>query len=91
MGFANEETRLVFLGKPSKKFPSKIHERAVKKLKMLNAAKRPEDLLIPPSNRLHVLKGDRKGQYSISIDKQFRIVFTWSEAGASDVEILDYH
>ncbi|WP_010576133.1 MULTISPECIES: type II toxin-antitoxin system RelE/ParE family toxin [Leptospira] len=91
MSFANEETKLVFLGKPSKKFPAKIHERAVKKLKMLNAAKRPEDLLIPPSNRLHGLKGDRKGQYSISIDLQYRIVFNWSDVGASDVQILDYH
>ncbi|TGK23121.1 type II toxin-antitoxin system RelE/ParE family toxin [Leptospira stimsonii] len=91
MSFASEETKLVFLGRPSKKFPSKIHERAVKKLKLLNAAKRLEDLLIPPSNRLHALKGDRKGLYSISIDMQFRIVFSWSEAGASKVEILDYH
>jgi proteic killer suppression protein len=58
---------------------------------MLDAATRLADLASPPGNRLEALGGDRRGQYSIRINRQWRICFTWSEAGADDVEITDYH
>jgi proteic killer suppression protein len=58
---------------------------------MLNEAGELEDLLSPPGNRLEALKGDRKGQYSIRINDQWRVCFAWSDGGAYDVEIVDYH
>ena len=61
------------------------------KLRMLNQARRIEDLRIPPGNRLEALKGDRKGQYSIRVNDQWRICFRWNDGGPSDVEISDYH
>lgn len=61
------------------------------KLRMLDAAVKIEDLKVPPGNRLHKLEGDRLGQYSISINMQYRICFKWIEGSARDVEIVDYH
>ena len=58
---------------------------------MLNASARIDDLLAPPSNRLEKLKGDRAGQRSIAINKQWRICFRWEDGFADDVEIVDYH
>ncbi|MNR47237.1 Toxin HigB-1 [compost metagenome] len=58
---------------------------------MLNRAGRLDDLRVPPGNRLESLKGDRLGQYSIRINDQWRVCFRWSDAGADDVEIVDYH
>jgi toxin HigB-1 len=58
---------------------------------MLNSSRRLDDLRLPPANRLEALKGDRKGQYSIRINDQWRICFRWTEAGAADVDIVDYH
>lgn len=64
---------------------------AYRKLKYLMAAGALEDLRIPPGNRLEALAGDRKGQYSIRINEQWRICFRWTDHGAEDVEIVDYH
>lgn len=61
------------------------------KLRMLDASVCLEDLLIPPANRLEELKGDRKGQYSIRINKQYRICFVWNNRNINHVEIVDYH
>ena len=58
---------------------------------MLNNAQNLQDLRIPPNNRLETLKGDRKGQYSIRINRQWRICFHWRDGDATDVEIVDYH
>ena len=58
---------------------------------MLDNAARLDDLRVPPGNRLEVLKGDRKGLFSIRINRQYRICFRWSDAHAHDVEIVDYH
>ncbi|MCC8368486.1 type II toxin-antitoxin system RelE/ParE family toxin [Rickettsia endosymbiont of Polydrusus tereticollis] len=66
-------------------------ETARKKLYMLHTTVELEDLRIPPSNRLEALKGDRKHQYSIRINIQWRICFTWHDGNAHDVEIVDYH
>jgi proteic killer suppression protein len=64
---------------------------AVRKLDMIDAATKVEDLLTPPGNRLEGLKGDRKGQWSIRINQQWRICFRWTSDGPADVEIVDYH
>ena len=64
---------------------------ARRKLRQLEIAGKLEDLRIPPGNRLEALKGDRAGHYSIRINRQWRVCFCWTEAGAEDVEIVDYH
>lgn len=64
---------------------------ARRKLRQIEISSRLEDLRIPPGNRLEPLKGDRAGQYSIRINDQWRVCFRWTNAGAEDVEIVDYH
>ena len=64
---------------------------ARRKLRQLEIASRLEDLRVPPGNRLEALKGRRSGQYSIRVNDQWRVCFRWSDAGADDVEIVDYH
>ncbi len=63
---------------------------ARRKLRHLEIARRLDDLSVPPDNRLERLRGDRAGQHSISINDQFRVCFRWTEAGAAEVEIVDY-
>ena len=58
---------------------------------MIHSAIKIEDLKVPPENRLHVLTGDRNGQYSISINDQWRICFNWDNGNATNIEIVDYH
>lgn len=89
--FADPETARVWLGQRSRKLPTDIVQRAYARLRMLDAAGSLDDLRNPPSNRLHALKGDRAGQHSISINRQWRICFVWKDDGAHDVEITDYH
>jgi proteic killer suppression protein len=64
---------------------------ATRKLDMLNAAVRLENLRSPPGNRLEALKGNRRGQWSIRINDQWRVCFRWTDRGPADVEIVDYH
>lgn len=64
---------------------------ALRKIRQLQAASRLDDLKVPPGNMLESLSGDRRGQYGIRINKQFRVCFRWTKAGAEDVEIVDYH
>jgi proteic killer suppression protein len=68
-----------------------VRKSAEIKLDMLNAAVRLRDLRSPPGNRLEALKGNRQGQYSIRINDQWRLCFRWTDEGAEDVEIVDYH
>ena len=68
-----------------------IEDVARRKLRQLEIADRLDDLRVPPGNRLEALRGDRSGQYSIRINDQWRVCFNWEEAGAEDVEIVDYH
>jgi proteic killer suppression protein len=58
---------------------------------MLDAAEVPDDLGVPPGNRLELLRGDRAGQYRIRINQQWRVYFVWTDAGPAHVEIVDYH
>ena len=70
-----------------------LHIEAVarRKLEQLEWSARLDDLRVPPGNRLELLKGDRRGQYSIRINDQFRICFVWTQQGPENVEIVDYH
>ncbi len=68
-----------------------IAKIARRKLRQLEIANRLDDLRIPPGNRLEALKGDRSGQYSIRINDQWRVCFYWTNTGAEEVEIVDYH
>ena len=88
--FACSETRALFESQVVKKFRA-IERVARRKLLMLNAATQLTDLQVPPGNRLEGLQGDRLGQYSIRINRQWRICFQWHPDGAHDVEIVDYH
>ena len=82
---------MIWLGRVSKKLPTDIQQIARRKLRMLNNAVTLNDLRIPPANRLEALRGDRKGQYSIRINDQWRICFVWEQGDAYHVEIVDYH
>ena len=89
--FANKETQRLFISGKSKRLPSNLAKRAVRRLEYIHYAKTLNDLLAPPSNRLHSLTGNRKGQHSISINDHWRICFHFVEGDAYDVEIADYH
>ena len=89
--FKCKETERIWQGQLSRRFPIGIQNRALRKLRQLDAAATVEDLRNPPANRLEALKGDRAGQMSIRINDQWRICFRWSKGDADDVEIADYH
>lgn len=89
--FRSKETEQIWQGQRSRKLPGDIQERALRKLRQLDAAAVMGDLRNPPSNQLEALKGDRAGQMSIRINNQWRICFRWVDGDATDVEITDYH
>lgn len=88
--FRCRDTERLFEDRPVRRF--RAFERvARRKLLYLNQARRLDDLRVPPGNRLEKLRGDRKGQYSIRINEQWRICFRWKNGDAFAVEIVDYH
>ena len=89
--FKDKRTETIYRGHHVRGLAVDIQQRARRKLRMIDAATVIDDLRIPPSNRLEKLKGDRRGQYSIRINDQWRICFVWNDNSASDVEIVDYH
>lgn len=89
--FRDTVTEAVFRGRCPKGFPADIFSVARRKLGMLDAAVSLNSLRVPPANRLEPLKGNRKGQYSIRINDQWRVCFRWTASGPEDVEIVDYH
>jgi proteic killer suppression protein len=90
--FKCKETELIWQGLSSRKLPEDIQNRALRKLRQIDASRSLEDLRSPPANRLEALKGDRAGQMSIRINDQWRICFRWTKGGDSeDVEIVDCH
>ena len=89
--FGDKETGKIWSREFSRKLPNDIQERALMKMQQLHAAGDLKDLSIPASNQLEILKGNRKGQHSIRVNKQWRICFKWKDGHAFDVEIADDH
>jgi proteic killer suppression protein len=89
--FSDKRTAAIFAGYAVRDLPWQIQRRARVKLLMIDAARRLDDLRMPPGNRLEALGGDRQGQHSIRINDQWRICFVWKDGEAWDVEIADYH
>jgi proteic killer suppression protein len=89
--FADPEAALVWSGRRSRRLPPDIQATALRKLRLINQARVLDDLRAPPGNRLEALRGERKGQYPIRVNDQWRICFSWQEGCPADVEIVDYH
>ena len=95
VSFKNQATEDIFNGKSTKGArklcPQSLWRVATRKLDQLDSILKIEELKVPPGNRLESLSGNRKGEFSIRINQQYRICFKWSESGPSEVEITDYH
>lgn len=89
--FRDDRTLRLFHGERVRRYPPDLAQRTQNKLKILYAASRLEDLAVPPGNRLEVLKGDRRGQWSIRINDQWRICFGWDGTRTTAIEVVDYH
>jgi proteic killer suppression protein len=92
ISFADKRTAALFAGyAPRKGISSRLAAESLAKMQQLHAARALNDLRTPPGNRLEALKGDRRGQFSIRVDRQWRLCFRWSGNDAHDVELVDYH
>ncbi len=89
--FKDKRTAAVWAGRLPKGFPADGANAARRKLRMVDAAIRLNDLEVPPGNRLEALKGKRRGQHSIRVNDQWRVCFVWQEGGAHEIEVTDYH
>lgn len=89
--FADRRTEQLFRTGKAMRFPPEVAMRAARKLEYVHLATSLKDLQVPPGNRLHALKGDRRGQHAIAINDQWRICFRFAEGDAYDVEVCDYH
>ncbi|MBX3322013.1 MAG: type II toxin-antitoxin system RelE/ParE family toxin [Phycisphaeraceae bacterium] len=89
--FADRNAEALFRRERIARMDARLQRVALRKLVMLDAAATLDDLRIPPGNRLEALKGERKGQHSIRINDQWRIVFEWKNNAAHNVAIVDYH
>ena len=92
--FADTATEALFHGEKGKgirRIPADLRGTSIRKLDVLNAATKLDDLRAPPGNRLEPLKGAYRGKHSIRINDQWRVVFRWDKGDAHDVEIIDYH
>lgn len=89
--FGNAVAEDLYNGTPNRQLPVGLQRIAMRKLRYLDNAADLIDLRIPPGNRLEKLAGDRKDQYSIRINAQYRICFRWKNSDAYEVSIVDYH
>ena len=89
--FSDKHTKEIYETGKSRKVPPDVLSRAVRKLEYVNLATCLDDLKVPPGNKLHALAGDRKGQYAIAVNDQWRICFSFKDGDAYDVEFCDYH
>lgn len=89
--FADKDTERLWNRERVRSIDPRIHSVALRKLRQLGYVQTLDELRIPPGNRLEALKGDRRGQYSIRVNSQWRICFRWTAAGPKEVEIVDYH
>ena len=90
-GFRDRRSEMLFRRERVKGWGPALRRAALRKLLLLDAAESLDDLRVPPGNRLEKLMGDRRGQYSIRINDQWRVCFRWEEDEAYQVEIVDYH
>jgi proteic killer suppression protein len=91
VSFGDKTTQKIWEGEWVKGFSTDLQEMTRRKLRMLNNSFDIKDLMIPPSNRLEKLKGNRKDFYSIRVNDQWRLIFKWENGIASNVELIDYH
>ena len=89
--FRNRDTEGLWNRRHVKRLSPELSRLAYNKLVLINAAESINDLRVPPGNRLEKLVGTRAGQYSVRVNDQWRVCFTWSTAGAGNVELVDYH
>ena len=89
--FADRQTQQLYLTGKARRVPPDVAKRAGRKMEQVNAAARIEDLKVAPGNCLHSLAGDREGQFSISVNDQWRICFRFEDGDVFDVEFCDYH
>ncbi len=95
ISFKDKGTEDIFNGVVSKAArktcPQALWRIASRKLELLDSVEQRDELKVPPGNRLEALSGDRKGQYSIRLNEQYRICFRWTKVGPEEVELTDYH
>ncbi|WP_374949576.1 type II toxin-antitoxin system RelE/ParE family toxin [Mucilaginibacter sp.] len=89
--FKNEEIEKLWEGLLIKRLDKTVRKLAQRRLQLLIAAVRIEDLKVPPSNKLEALKGDRRGRYSVRVNDQYRLCFVRTIDGAQEIEFIDYH
>lgn len=89
--FADSATERLWSRRRTKRFGPDVERAALRKLAMLDAAEVLDDLRVPPGNRLELLRGERAGQHSIRVNRQWRVCFEWTAAGPERVEVVDYH
>jgi proteic killer suppression protein len=89
--FRDRATRRLWRERRTRSLPADVAQRAYDKLAQLDLAETLEDLRVPPGNRLEKLSGDREGQHSIRINRQYRVCFLWEDGDAYEVEVTDYH
>ena len=89
--FRNDDAERLFAGEVVRRFPADVQRRARMRLQRVVAATVLTDLRVPPSHRLEALRGDRQGQYSIRVNDQWRVCFVWTDQGAMEIEVTDYH
>jgi proteic killer suppression protein len=89
--FRDKETERIWKRQRARQLDDDSQRIALRKLLILDAAEVLGDLKVPPGNRLEKLKGDRAGSYSIRVNQQWRICFRWTDTGAEDIELVDYH
>ena len=89
--FRDNDVQRLFAGQPVRRLPADIQRRARIRLQRVVAAAALTDLRVPPSHRLEALRGDREGQHSIRVNDQWRVCFIWTDRGAMEIEVTDYH
>ena len=89
--FGDKHTSDLFFTGKSRRLPPDVIRRAIRRLEHVHLAKQLDDLRVPISNRLHALRGDRKGQHAIYINNQWRVCFRFEDGDAFEVEVTDYH
>lgn len=89
--FKNDDAELLFAGLTTRRLPADIQRRARMRIQRVVAAGKLTDLQVPPSHRLEALREDREGQHSIRVNDKWRVCFVWTDRGAMEIEVTDYH